>query len=434
MARKKDTSTASDAALKSSKSSKPTGTTKKGQRGKAKEAEKEGERLKWTDELVQIMLAELTDNPEIKQGLFPGPGTVGLDNDGAPVTKSNSRPKKEYHYMLAEAVFGADTSEYKLQFDNDVKEAAGRDLWSTRVKNKLEELVSKFKKAKDSMGETGAGLTSEEQIDMSMKNHLTTAWSKVKKTLPCFFTLRDIIGERPNITPVGLGNNDTPIDTSFLHINSSKSSSFDDSFLSGGTSPIETDASKDVDSADEKEEDELNSSEDDLPEKVIPLKRKQPSDTGDSKSSGSKVKRGPKEGGSEKAALGKSGRKSQNPVDKFVDLTKAEELTLQKRLELRREKASVQKEIELERIRVAGTTKVGKEKVRADFELEKLRLQQEHELRMIRLRQGSLDIYQTPGVGSSSSTSSGFQTPDTGFEDLMGSNLNTQEFHELFRN
>ncbi|KAJ3719236.1 hypothetical protein C8R42DRAFT_673211 [Lentinula raphanica] len=378
MARKKDTSTASDAALKSSKSLKPMGTTNKGQRGKAKEAEK------WTDELVRIMLAELTNNPQ-----------------------------------------GSDTSEYKLQFDNNMKEAVGRDLWSMRVKNKLEELVSKFKKAKDSMGETGVGLTSEEQIDMSMNNHLMMAWSKVKKTLLCFFMLRNIFGERPNITPVGLGNNDTPIDTSFLHINSSKSSSFDDSFLSGGTSPIETDASKDVDSADEKEENELNSSEDDLPEKVISSKWKQPSDTGNLKSSGSKVKRGPKEGGSEK---------SQNPVDKFVDLTKAEELTLQKWLELRHKKASVQKEIELEQIHVAGTTKVGKEKVRADFELEKLCLQQEHELRMICLHQGLLDIYQTPGVSSSSSTGSGFQAPDTGFEDLMGSNLNTQEFHELFCN
>ncbi|KAJ3816910.1 hypothetical protein F5880DRAFT_1512225 [Lentinula raphanica] len=254
MARKKDTSTASDAALKSSKSLKPMGTTKKGQRGKAKEAEKEGEHLKYDT-----------------------------------------------------AVFGADTSEYKLQFDNNMKEAVGRDLWSMRVKNKLEELVSKFKKAKDSMGETGVGLTSEEQIDMSMNNHLMMAWNKVKKTLLCFFMLHNIFGERPNITPVGLGNNDTPIDTSFLHINSSKSSSFDDSFLSGGTSPIETDAYKDVDSADEKEENELNSSEDDLPEKVISSKWKQPSDTGNLKSSGSKVKRGPKEGGSEKVALGKSG-------------------------------------------------------------------------------------------------------------------------------
>ncbi|KAJ3725088.1 hypothetical protein C8R42DRAFT_640011 [Lentinula raphanica] len=237
-----------------------------------------GRLFRWTDELIQIMLAELTDNPKIKQGLFPGMGTVGLDNDGTSITKSNSCLKKEYHYMLAEVMLRADTLEYKLQFDNDLKEAAGRDF-----------LVSKLKKAKDLMRETGARLTSEEQIDISMKTHHSMmAWSKVKKILPRFFTLALV--KDP---------------TSHL-----------------GTSPIETDASKDVDSADEKEEDELHSSEDDLPEKVIFLKQKQPSDTSNLRSTGSKVK-----GGSEKATLGKSGQKGQNPVEKFVDLTKAEELT-----------------------------------------------------------------------------------------------------------
>lgn len=34
----------------------------------------------------------------------------------------------------------------------------------------------KVKTAQALMGETGAGLTSEDQIDMSLENSLTTAW------------------------------------------------------------------------------------------------------------------------------------------------------------------------------------------------------------------------------------------------------------------
>ncbi|KAJ4473465.1 hypothetical protein C8J55DRAFT_562990 [Lentinula edodes] len=69
------------------------------------------------------------------------------------------------------------------------------------------------------MGQTGEGLTSEDQIDMSLSNSFTTVWSKVKKNFPYYFIVREIVGERPNITPVGLRNAKTPIDTSFLHEN-----------------------------------------------------------------------------------------------------------------------------------------------------------------------------------------------------------------------
>lgn len=94
---------------------------------------------RWNDALVEILLKELTDNPEIKQGLFPAPGTVGRDKEGNPVTKSNSRPKNEYYFMLAQAVFGDENSKYKDIFANEAKDASGKDIWATRIKNKLEE-------------------------------------------------------------------------------------------------------------------------------------------------------------------------------------------------------------------------------------------------------------------------------------------------------
>ena len=41
--------------------------------------------------------------------------------------------------MLAQAVFGDENSKYKDIFANEAKDASGKDIWATRIKNKLEE-------------------------------------------------------------------------------------------------------------------------------------------------------------------------------------------------------------------------------------------------------------------------------------------------------
>lgn len=83
-------------------------------------------------------MQELTDNPEIKQGLYPGPGTMGMDCDGNPITKSNSKPKAEYQLMLAQALFGNADHGYQTQFEADAREVSGQKWWANKVKTKLE--------------------------------------------------------------------------------------------------------------------------------------------------------------------------------------------------------------------------------------------------------------------------------------------------------
>ena len=95
--------------------------------------------------------------------------------------------------MLAEAIFGAQASEYYTIFMANAGDSKKRAWWAGKIKSKLEEqvfhccidsycllpyfrLTTKFKLAQKAMGETGPGLTSVEQIDMSQKNLLTTAW------------------------------------------------------------------------------------------------------------------------------------------------------------------------------------------------------------------------------------------------------------------
>ncbi|KAE9387910.1 hypothetical protein BT96DRAFT_947992 [Gymnopus androsaceus JB14] len=287
--------------------------------------------VRWNDALVEILLKELMDNPEIKQGLFPAPGTVGRDQEGNPVTKSNSRPKNEYYFMLAQAVFGDENSKYKDIFANKAKDASGKDIWATRIKNKLEELVRKYKKHKKDMGETGAGLTSEDQINMTLTNSLTTVWSKVKKAFPQYFTMHEIVGECPNITPVGLGNNNSEIDTSILR-------SSPDINLSSQNPSTPAANLDDFDIGTDSEKGEVDVDEDaDGPESEKRKKWKRENRGSIELVSSQRPKFGPKEPKSEKVV--KPTRKAAtNPIERFVDLSKAEEVTIQKKLDAQWEK------------------------------------------------------------------------------------------------
>ncbi|KAJ3911092.1 hypothetical protein F5877DRAFT_73448, partial [Lentinula edodes] len=92
------------------------------------------------------------------------------------------------------------------------------------------------------------------------------------------------------------------------------------------------------------------------------------------------IRRGPKQATSEKAV--KPMQKSTNPLDRFADISKAEEATLQKKIDLHRKRNKTERALALEKIQVSGQTKVSKVKIKVDFELAKLRMQQEHEFRM----------------------------------------------------
>ncbi|KAJ3846404.1 hypothetical protein EV368DRAFT_69956, partial [Lentinula lateritia] len=178
--------------------------------------------------------------------------------------------------------------------------------------------------------------------------------------------------ERPNITPVELGNVETPIDTSFLHENTISSPEC-------YGSPVWSDGEGN-DEDEDKEKDESDNSDEETPGKSesVPVKRKR----GDSmdQTISAKPRRGPKQATSEKAV--KPMWKSTNPLDRFADISKAKEATLQKKIDLRRERNKTERALALEKIRVSGQTKVLKVKIKVDFELAKLRMQQEHEFQM----------------------------------------------------
>ena len=119
------------------------------------------------------------------EGLFPSPGGNQL------VSKGGSRSKTDYHWALARHIF-EDDEEYGLFF-NRATSSAEKKAWGRKIKNRLQRCVYKLGKylvitvyriIKDArgfiseMGQTGMGIVREEELDMSLDNHITNCWSQ----------------------------------------------------------------------------------------------------------------------------------------------------------------------------------------------------------------------------------------------------------------
>ena len=174
------------------------------------------------------------------------------------------------------------------------------------------------------------------------KNSLYTA--KVKKTCPWYFTMIAIIGERPNLTPVGLGNSATAINTSSLLPNKTGSGDID-SAGEGDKGDNSDDSHRDAgilldfDDDDDGDNDGYNN----LLSTTKKVKRSA------SSLPSLKFKHGPKEARSDKAVKPVPARKS-NPMDKFAEISKAEQATAQQKLKLRQSQMSMEEKLEMEKI------------------------------------------------------------------------------------
>ncbi|KAE9397024.1 hypothetical protein BT96DRAFT_996205 [Gymnopus androsaceus JB14] len=345
--------------------------------------------VKWTPELTDALLQELTDNPEIKQGIYPGPGTMLKDENRNAMTKSNSKPKSEYQFMLAEALFSNEQHGYHTKFKTNVEEAVGWLWWGNKVKTRLEYMQHKVMTAQALMGETGVGLTSEDQIDMSLENSLTTAWGQKGLSLVLHHAHR----ECPNLNPIGLGNSETPIDLSIL----SKPSSQASSPLTIFDVDDEVDLDVDIESDGGEEEQQhvqshgLDSNNDvDTPASEFTGKRNCSPDV--------KPKQGPKPGKSQKSTK-PAPKKSFNPVDRSVELSRDEEATAQKCLKIKQERLDIEKELQKEKICVAGEMEIEKMKVLAELEVKKMQMAHEQEYHRSFLKGDKLELLMNSGMG-----------------------------------
>ncbi|KAJ7634031.1 hypothetical protein B0H17DRAFT_1217339 [Mycena rosella] len=161
--------------------------------------------IDWTKDLTWGLVTAIEEDDAIRRGLFPPPGST---------KRNGGHPKKYFQWLLAKTLFEhhpqyAET--FKKALDGKAKQ---QKPWWGKIKNRVKVLTDKAQAHIEMMGQTGAGLESADEILPDTPLH--TKWDEIKEDSPWFWHMRSLIGERPNLRPVGIGNNGDDMDTSIL--------------------------------------------------------------------------------------------------------------------------------------------------------------------------------------------------------------------------
>ncbi|KAJ7793224.1 hypothetical protein B0H14DRAFT_3560904 [Mycena olivaceomarginata] len=314
--------------------------------------------IDWKDEdgieLTWKLITAIEDDQLIRDSLFPPVGAPKI---------TGGKPKSDYQYQLATLLF-VKHPKYEAAFAKAVTS-----------KDKKPCLVKKARVYINQMGQTGEGIKKEEDIHPGTA--FTTKWDKIKKEFPWFFHVRSLIGERPNLMPTGLGNNESealPLDQRHLLSSTSTMTVIPTCLLLHSLLPHPPYAnashpSPGVDT-------------------VKPEKKKTK----------------PSPGVSQPAPTKTPAAKPVTAKDKFAAMAVAEEQTAQQSLQVRQSKVTArkevelaQKEFELEKLRMQGKAKVEKE--RAKREILELKMKQEHEYRMEQMRMEQMRMQAMGAMG-----------------------------------
>ncbi|KAJ7838390.1 hypothetical protein B0H14DRAFT_3700178 [Mycena olivaceomarginata] len=352
--------------------------------------------IDWKDEegikLTWKLITAIEEGDEIRASLFPPVGANKL---------SGGKKKSEYQYQLAKILFAAHPK-FKEAFAQ-AKTAKEKKPWYLKIKNRIDTLIKKARSQIEEMGQTGAGIGSEEDIQPGTV--FTTKWGEscfmnfessyppahaakdlIKEDSPWFFHMRSLVGERPNLVHAGLGNNDSEVDMSILlggdrDADDSSSLAPDDTAdLPGQLTRSPSATVIDLD----------DGSDSDLPQ--VPtlasantgvVKRKQPSAVNSSESLDIKPplkKTRPQPAISRPAEKKTAATKPVTVKDKFAAAVLAEEETAQERLRLKQAKNAGRKEVQLEKLRLQAEAKSAKNK--AQLEILRMKMMEEHEYRL----------------------------------------------------
>ncbi|KAJ7467383.1 hypothetical protein B0H11DRAFT_2239373 [Mycena galericulata] len=305
--------------------------------------------IEWESDfdLTWTLIHAMEEDEDIKDGLFPG---ACFEN----------HPK--YKEAYAKAILPKQL-----------------EAWRDKIKNRVKALIKRCREHITTMGDTGAGMTTED--DILPGTELTTKWDLIKDDSPWFFNVRTLIASRPNLQPVGLGNADTDIDTSILlrTQDDDTSSIFDDTpdlpdqLSSEGPDP----ELSDVPVASEAPLDISSDSDDDIPDVLTLTGIKRPAPA-----AASSVETKP-------AAVVPP--KNKSAKDRFSATIVAEEETHQRVLVLKKERNDAWKEVTLKKIEMEGEVRLAKARSRQvekerKLDLACLKMEQEHQFRMAQLQ------------------------------------------------
>ncbi|KAG1902807.1 uncharacterized protein F5891DRAFT_927470, partial [Suillus fuscotomentosus] len=101
----------------------------------------------WTPTMSAALLSAITDDTNIKQGLFPSPGAN---------PRTGGKTKAAYHWAICVTLF-ENHPDYHTPFSHAITPKQ-KDTWANKIKNQIKRMSEITCKYMDEMGETGAGI------------------------------------------------------------------------------------------------------------------------------------------------------------------------------------------------------------------------------------------------------------------------------------
>ncbi|KAH9925508.1 uncharacterized protein B0H18DRAFT_955038 [Fomitopsis serialis] len=178
---------------------------------------------RWDQTLTWALITAIGEDGDISCSLFPGPGA------NTSTTNGGGKKKTEFHFALTVILF-ENHEEYgddfaRIEAEKGKVKTALRRTWTGKIKNKISVLIRETRKHMAMMCDTGEGLTSQELEELQVTDpDLYNKWlysprvqsEVIKAEFPWYRELRDLIGNRLNSNPVGLGNSRSDVDVSVL--------------------------------------------------------------------------------------------------------------------------------------------------------------------------------------------------------------------------
>ncbi|KAI0687191.1 hypothetical protein BC835DRAFT_1522848 [Cytidiella melzeri] len=324
--------------------------------------------------LTDKLISSILDNTEIKSCLYSSVGGNVSTSCGGGKTKS------EHHWQLAILVFG-DHPDYEKLITSAKADPKQRSAWATKVKNRLSSLESTYAMHMESMGETGAGINREDEIDMTMDNKFVNKWEKIKQEFPWLWDMKELVKERPNRVRKGLGNGDTEIDLNVIM----PGAEHDGREESTGNITSQSASCYDFEmsSSDEEEEEQHGASS------VVPLKCRTedaPDDSDAEKATKPQVKSTKRTPGRPSTSVATPAKSSPTAakrfkgVDALNELGVAAEVTAQRQLEVKKAKIEADKDLQKAKLKAKLAAVEARERQRT------LAMQHEHEMQMMKMR------------------------------------------------
>ncbi|KAF8225238.1 hypothetical protein L208DRAFT_1506819, partial [Tricholoma matsutake] len=244
------------------------------------------------------------------------------------------------------------------------------------------------------MGETGAGITCEEEINMELDNPFKNKWAVIKMKCPWYWQLKAIISERPNQVPAGIRNNTSNYDVSLLlasvHTSELGDTSSDGIVGFDDTQHVDGDGDdmQHVDGDDDMQDTDDGLRDEGLEEEVqIVTKgsaKRKATVLEEAKPVVSAKKTAPQKGKSTPATATQSAsKKSKTGAERMNAVSVKEEETTQKLLELKKTKVRAETEKQVAKLRAKADVKMQADKLKADIAVKKMEL--EYKLKMAQL-------------------------------------------------